>query len=205
MGQLTDYVKANFTPAEGIDISEVEKLETELDPLSGLSTVDQALDFMGRNDLFNRALKKHETTSIEKHDDKFMKDKYPEMLKSALDEKLKELNPDETPEQKRIRELEDKISAADKRDALNALKIELQSKAKEIGYTGNIDLFISQGDKAIETMEAYHEANTAWREKEKETMQKEVYKGNPPPKGGEDVPSDFNLDSEMNKLSFLNQ
>lgn len=192
MGQLTDYVKENFTPAEGITIEEVEKLEKDLDPLSGLTTPDQALDFMGRNPLFEKALKKHETTSIEKHDAKFMKDKYPGLLKDAVDARVKELNPEETPEQKRIRELEDKITASDTRETSNALKIELAAKAKEIGYTGEIDLFMHLGDKAIETMEAYHTKNTEYLAAEKEKIQKELYGGNPPPPGRPpEVPKDI--------------
>jgi len=192
MGQLTDYVKENFTPAEGITIEEVEKLEKDLDPLSGLTTPDQALDFMGRNPLFEKALKKHETQAIEKHDEKFMKDKYPGLLKDAVDLRVKELNPEETPEQKRIRELEDKISASDNREASNTLKIELQKKAKEIGYTGDIDLFMTLGDKAIETMEAYHTKNTEYLAAEKEKIQKELYGNNPPPPGTPpEVPKDI--------------
>ena len=181
MGQIADYVKENFTPADGITLEEVEKLESELDPLKGLTTPDQALDFMGRNPLFEKALKKHETTSIEKHDEKFMKDKYPGLLKDAVDLRIKELNPDETPQDKRIRELEDNATARDKVDAAKDLKIELAAKAKEISYTGDIDLFMHLGDKALETMEAYHKKNTDYLEAEKEKIQKELYGGNTPP------------------------
>ncbi len=192
MGQIADYVKENFTPAEGIDLSEVEKLETELDPLSGLSTTDQALDFMGRNPLFEKALKKHETQAIEKHDTKFMTDKYPGMLKDAVDLKIKELNPEETPQDKRIRELEDNAAARDKSDTEKDLRIELQKKAKEIGYTRNIELFMHLGDKAIETMEAYHTKNTDYLEAEKEKIQKELYGDNTPPKKHEtELPKDI--------------
>lgn len=192
MGQIADYVKANFTPADGITLDEVEKLEKELDPLSGLKTTDQFLDFMGRNEGFKNALKKHETQAIEKHDEKFKTDKLPGLLKDAVDLKMKELNPDETPEQKRIRELEDKISASDNRETSNALKIELQDKAKEIGYTGDIELFTHLGDKAVETMEAYHTKNTEYLEAEKTKIQKELYGDNPPPiKGTPPVPKDI--------------
>ena len=192
MGQIADYVKENFTPAEGIDLSEVEKLEKDLDPLSGISTVDQALDFMGRNPLFEKGLKKHETQAIEKHDDKFNKEKLPGLLKDERDKAIKEANPEETPEQKRIRELEDKISASDKRDTNNALKIELAAKAKEIGYTGDIDLFMHLGDKALGTMEAYHTKNTEYLEAEKTKIQKELYGDNAPPKKQEkETPKDI--------------
>ena len=196
MGQIADYVKENFTPVDGIDLSEVEKLESELDPLKGLTTPDQALDFMGRNPLFEKALKKHETTSIEKHDEKFMKDNYPGLLKDAVDARIKELNPDETPQDKRIRELEDNATARDKIDATKDLKIELAAKAKEISYTGDIDLFMQLGDKALETMEAYHKKNTDYLEAEKTKIQKELYGDNVPPKHTPpEVPKD--IDEEI--------
>ncbi len=192
MGQIADYVKENFTPAEGIDLSEVEKLETELDPLSGLTTPDQALDFMGRNPLFEKALKKHETQAIEKHDDKFNKEKLPGILKDEREKAIKEANPEETPEQKRIRELEDNAAVRDKSDAAKDLKIELAAKAKEIGYTGDIDLFMHLGDKALQTMEAYHTKNTEYLEGEKEKIQKELYGDNiPPKKHKEETPKDI--------------
>jgi hypothetical protein len=192
MGQITDFVKANFTPAEGIELSEVEKLERELDPLSGLTTIDHALDFMGRNDLFSRALKKHETTAIEKHDEKFTTTKLPEILKAEREKIVKELNPEETPEQKRIRELEDREKQRDKSDAEKDLRIELQKKAKEIGYTRSIDLYMHLGDKAIETMVAEHTQNTEYLTAELDKLKKELYGNNPPPKNSEkEVPKDI--------------
>ncbi len=192
MGQIADYVKENFTPADGIDMSEVEKLEKDLDPLSGITTPDQALDFMGRNPLFEKGLKKHETQAIEKHDEKYAKEKLPGLLKEEREKAIKEANPKETPEQKRIRELEDNATARDKIDAAKDLKIELGAKAKEIGYTRDIDMFMHLGDKAIETMEAYHLKNTEYLTAEKEKMQKEIYGDNPPPKGGTPpVPKDI--------------
>jgi len=191
MGQIADYVKANFTAAEGIDISEVEKLEVELDPLSGLKTTDQFLDFMGRNEGFKNALKKHETQAIEKHDEKFKTDKLPSLLKEEREKAIKEANPEETAEQKRIRELEDNAKARDKSDAEKDLKIALAAKAKEIGYTENIELFMHLGDKAIETMEAFHATNTKYLDGEKEKILKELYKGKPPNKSEIETPKDI--------------
>lgn len=192
MGQIADYVKANFTPAEGIDISEVEKLETDLNPLSRLKTTDQFLDFMGRNEGFEKALKKHETQAIEKHDEKFKTDKLPGLLKDEREKAIKEANPEETPEQKRIRELEDNAKARDKSDAEKDLKIALAAKAKEIGYTRDIDMFMHLGDKAVETMEAYHETNTKYLADEKEIMLKKLYGDNHKPEISEiEVPKDI--------------
>jgi len=192
MGQIADYVKENFTPAEGIDLSEVEKLEKDLDPLSGITTPDQALDFMGRNPLFEKGLKKHETQAIEKHDSKFKTDKLPGLLKEEREKAIKEANPEETPEQKRIRELEDNAKARDKSDAEKDLKIALAAKAKEIGYTRDIDMFMHLGDKAVETMEAYHLKNTEYLKEEKEKIQKELYGNNTPPNKSEiETPKDI--------------
>ena len=190
MGQITDFVKANFTPAEGIDVAEVEKLEEGLDPLKNLTDVDKALDFINRNDILSRALSKDRTQSIEKHDNKFMTEKFPDLLKAEKEKILQELNPTETPEQKRIRELEEKIKAGDEASKMSALKIALQEKAAEIGYTGDLELFMSQGDKAIETLESFHAKNTEYLTAEKEKLQKELY-GKGAPKRSAEVPKDI--------------
>ena len=192
MGQITDWIKKNSTLAEGADIKEAEKLEDELNPLKNLSTTDQYLDFMNRNEGFKNALKKHETQAIEKHDAKFKTDKLPGLLKEHGDKIKAEINPTDTPEQKEIKELKQWKVDSEARDKSKDLKLELVAKAKELGYTGDIDLFMSKGDTAIETMESYHEKNTKYLEVEREKIQKEVYKGNPPPNRGEpEVPKDI--------------
>jgi len=200
MGQITDFVKANFTPAEGIDITEVEKLEKDLNPLKNITDVEGAIDFMQRNEILSKGLKKYNTTSIEMHDDKFMKEKYPELLKADREKYIKELNPEETPEQKKIRELSEKIEQAEFKEKQNMLKLALQDKAKEIGYPGDIGLFLSQGDKALETLEAYHTKNTEYLAAEREKILKELYKGNPP-KQGDPAGSNFKKRVEFDQLT----
>ena len=192
MGQIADYVKDNFTPAEGITISEVEKLEKDLNPLSGLSTTDQFLDFMGRNEGFKNALKKHETQAIEKHDTKFKTDKLPGLLKEHGDKIRLEANPKETDDQKEIRELKEWKLDSERSGKEKDLRIELKDKAKEVGYTGDIELFMHLDDKAIETMTAFHETNTKYLEAEKEKLVKEVYGKNTPPNKSEiETPKDI--------------
>ena len=192
MGQIIDWFKKNSTLAEGADIKEAEKLEDELNPLKNLSTTDQYLDFMNRNEGFKNALKKHETQAIEKHDAKFRTDKLPGLLKDHGDKIRLEINPKETDDQKEIRELKQWKLDSEKTGKEKDLKIELKDKAKEIGYTGDIELFMSKGDTAIETMTAYHEKNTKYLAGEREKIQKEIYKGNTPPNKGEpEIPKDI--------------
>lgn len=192
MGQIADYVKENFTPAEGIDLSEIEKLEKDLDPLSGITTPDQALDFMGRNPLFEKGLKKHETQAIEKHDSKFKTDKLPGLLKEHGDKVRAEINPKETDDQKATRELREEVKGLKDEKTTDKLRTDLLEKKAELKYDGDIEIFMHLGDKAVEVMEAYHLKNTEYLKAEKEKIQKELYKGNPPPNISEtETPKDI--------------
>lgn len=198
MGQIADLIKANATFKEGFDIAEVEKLENDLNPLSNLTDVDKALDFIGRNDYLSRANTKAITQAIEKHDKKFNDEKFPELIKAERDKLMKELNPEETPEQKKIRELSDKIAEAERKEKASVLKSELMAKAKELGYPHGIDIFMGLGDTALETLEAFHVSNQAYLDKQIEDVKKGLYKGNQTPtKGKPEVPPD--IDEQINK------
>ncbi|MEA3370799.1 MAG: hypothetical protein U9Q40_05610 [Campylobacterota bacterium] len=203
---IAEWIKANTTLKEGVDIKEVDGLIADLDPLKNLETIDQALSFMDRNDLFKRALKKNETQAIEKHDKKFMETKFPELMKEEREKIVKELNPEETAQDKEIRELKQwKLDTenANKKRILEAENLAaLKDKAKEIGYDGDIERYSRlSGENAIEYMLADHKVNTEYKEK----LKKEVYGDNKPPSKSEEENTDYDLDSEMGKLSFLNQ
>ncbi|MCK4820993.1 hypothetical protein KA005_34830, partial [bacterium] len=147
----------------------------------------QFLDFMGRNEGFKNALKKHETQAIEKHDAKFTTDKLPGLLKEHGDKIRLEVNPKETDDQKANREMREEIQGLKNEKISDKLKADLLGKKAEIGYTGDIELFMHLGDKALETMEAYHSKNTEYLTGEREKIQKELYGNNKIPEASEKV------------------
>lgn len=67
---------------------------------------------------------------------KFEKEKLPNLLNAAKDEVRKELNPEETPEQAKIRELEDRLN----KEQLQRTRAELKSKVVELATGEEIGL-----------------------------------------------------------------
>lgn len=104
-----------------------------LNPLDGLSK-DRALDFMRNTDVLRSALDAEVSRAVEANRRKFDEEKLPELRKSMRDDILKEINPTETPEQKRLRELEDQLKERDNRERLYQVKEKLRAKAKELGF-----------------------------------------------------------------------
>lgn len=201
-----EWLEKNAVLNDKADIKEFETLVSDLDPLANIKTKEDALNFIDRNNLFKSGLDSAISKAVASHDEKFTADKLPDLLKAEREKAIKEANPEETPEQKRIRELEEIVKASGNKDKLNELKDSLRAKAKEIGYEGNIERYSRlSGEQAIDLLVSDHEAESKRFADYKETLQKEVYKGNPPPVKGEEENTDFNLDSEMGKLSFLNQ
>lgn len=127
---LLEWIKKNAV--EGADITEAEGLIKDLDPLKNIQTKDEALAFMERNQVFKSALDAETSRRADKAVDKFKEKNLPEIIKEREEAVRKEVNPEETPEQKRIRELEEKLANSDKEKQQNALKAELRQKAKEI-------------------------------------------------------------------------
>jgi len=85
--------------------------------------------------------------------EKYETEKLPDIKKTYREEVIKEINPTETEEQARIRELEEKILLSEKNEAMNATKAALRSKAKEIGFdVSRADRYAAYGENAESIM-----------------------------------------------------
>jgi hypothetical protein len=88
------------------------------------------------------------------------------LLKSREEEIRAEINPKETPEQKKVRELTDKITAMESKEKLSMLQSELSLKAKELGFdTIKAKDYAIYGDRAMDRLEA----DAEWFKSELET------------------------------------
>lgn len=105
-----------------------------MNPFNGVQELDSAVDVMKGNDQLNRIRSKIAQDAVDSYKRKFDEEKLPELRKSMRDDILKEINPTETPEQKRLRELEDQLKERDNRERLYQVKEKLRAKAKEIGF-----------------------------------------------------------------------
>lgn len=119
-------------PEENRD--EASQVIKGLNPLGNVADADSAVDFIKSHDVLKRGYDKIAQAAVDAHKRKFEEDRLPEMRKAMRDELLKELKPEETPEQKRLRELEEQLRERDSREKLYQLKEKLRAKAKEVDF-----------------------------------------------------------------------
>jgi hypothetical protein len=105
-------------------------------------------------------------------------------LPGLIDEEMKKRHPEETPEQKRIRELELKIEAKERREQESARKETLRSKAKELGFDPDLAADFAFLDEEAATA-ALSRHSEAYKAHEKRIRNELLAKGNPPPDGGD--------------------
>jgi len=149
---IIEWIKANVK--EGANVAEAEELVKDLDPLKNITTAESALAFIDRNSVFKSALDAETSRRVLKHDEKFQAEKLPEILKAERGKLEKELNPDLTPEQKRIAELEEWQQDQLLTTGENQLKESLRAKAKEIGYDPlRAETLYIYGDNALKMLE----------------------------------------------------
>jgi len=132
---LLEWIKANSK--DGVTFGDAEKMIKDLEdlnPMNSVKTQDEALAFMERNQIFRSALDSETSRRIDKHDEKFKSDKLPGLLKEERTKIEKEINPDISPEQKRIAELEGREKERDNKDVVTARKEALRLKAAELKY-----------------------------------------------------------------------
>lgn len=101
-------------------------------------------------------------------------------LQSLIDEAVKAANPDETPEQKRIRELEEKVANNEKEATRNALKAKALEYANEKGVPAKfVERFLSETEedttKALDEFKADLDAFA--QSKVEETLKKNSRNG----------------------------
>ena len=158
MDKLTDWVKANAK--DGANLAEFEGMIKDK-VLPDMPDKDAAIKFARSHPMLNSALDSSILAAVQSHDSKFQAEKLPQLEKDLRERLMQELNPKETPEQKKIRELSEALDGMKRKDAEAALKDVLRSKAKEIGYDLSMaDRFAVYGEKAAEMMQADHDLIT---------------------------------------------
>ena len=187
MSKLLDWIKANSK--EGANIAEAEEL-VQKGTFDGITTKEQAIDFIGKNAAFKSAADSLISTAVSNHDEKFKAEKLPALIEEEKKKIQKELNPDETPEQKRIRELEEGIKARDQKDAIADRKSLLRTKAAELKADPLwAEKYYIYGDDAEKMMIAEHTDRQKSITDAVEAAKKDIYGNNQPPTGPE-IPED---------------
>jgi len=182
MDKLIEWIKANVK--DGADLNEVQQL------VAGVTEVtpERAAE-LARDKEVRRIIDAEISRAVERHDEKFREEKLPKMLDEERSKIRAELNPEETPEQKRIRELEEWKANAEREREYIARKDALRKKAGELGISelglspDDFEPFAQLGDQAESMLASFVErTKDAWT-KSLDQKIKERYKGATPSAG----------------------
>lgn len=183
---LTEWIKANVK--DGVDVTEAEKLVADLNPLKDVKTADDALAFIKRNEVLVKALDAETARRVESHDKKYQEEKLPGLLEAEREKIRKELAPEETEEQKRIRALEEENKKMRDDQAKGQRKAKLRELAKESGFDPDLaEDFAVYGDDAEKYIEKHKKAAERRLEEQlSEELKKRGAAGHP--RGGDVTP-----------------
>jgi len=181
------------------DITGIEKMIGDLDPLKNLKTKEDALAFIERNQVFKQALDFETTKRVDNALNKFQTEKLPTILEERLAEAQ---SPKETPEQKALRDMQAKLKAMEEKEAFLQRKDTFRAKAKELELDEDIaERLANYGDQALETLEFLGDKIKG---KVSSSVEAEIKNrlGGQAPKKAEDS-GDFDINKEMSKFSYL--
>lgn len=148
---ILEWAKANSK--DGANYAELEELIEQENPLNKVKTISDAEVLMRENALLTSAFDSRVLKAVKNHDERFMADKLPGILKDEREKIRLELNPKETEDQKRLRELGDELAEQKRLRASDALKADLRRKASELKIPEDMaDSFVVYGDNAVERL-----------------------------------------------------
>lgn len=179
--ELVAWAKANAK--DGVNVAEFEELVSKAAPPDDAK---QATEYIRAIPSLRSAFDAALNREFDRATEKYEKEKLPEKEKALRESIRKELNPDETPEQKQIRELREKLEAKERAEAITARQNALRAKAKDFGLDPEIAADYAQyGDEAENVLKRHAE----WHKKELDAIKADTARtafGNKTPTGGGD-------------------
>ena len=183
---------------ENKDADDVKKYVSGINPL----TEDRVKSFLTEDrkgkKLFGSMSDERVNTAVQSYEEKFKTEKLP----ALIEEKYKKEHPDESKEQKTIRELSAKVDAQDKKllsKEMKEIAIEVMTDL-ELPFTKHSDLFVSDNkENMIKKIEAFNDTFTAEVEKVVASKLGENGRDSHKEKKGEDDPKIKKLRAEYDK------
>ena len=184
---VAEFIDQAIKPSEGyVNLNEIKSPEN----VEKLLKENKAL-----NAQFQSLLSKKNAD----YDRRFQEEKLPEIIETERKKIETEVNPEETPEQKRIKKLEQDLAERDAKQKENQLKDELRVYAKDKGVDPDMASNLSSmgKDSAIAQIDTWRD----FIEKEKQAVI-EKYKGvgNTPPTNNQVA-----TNGPMSKVDYLKQ
>jgi len=181
---IKEWVKANAK--DGSNFAQFDELLAEYEVPND---IEEARAFVYKNKKLMSVFDDEVRVKIEAHDKKFAENNLPKILKEEREKIVKELNPEETPLEKRVREQDERIKAFENEKADGIRKASLRAKAQEIGFDPLLaEDFSVYGDDAVAKMARVKEYidNASMSKVEAETKKRF---GNTAPVGGNRQPA----------------
>lgn len=195
--QLTEWVKANAR--EGANVAEFEEMTSKL---SLPKTKEEAWNFITKNQTFKSAVDAEVSRATLAHDEKFKATKLPDIEKQLRDQIAKELNPEETPQDKKIRELSEKLEAKERSEKMATIKSLLMKKASEKGFDPELAAELAIfGDDAEAKLEYFYEKYNSAVNKRVDEETKKRFGSNQPPISGRNPAQKTMAMGDFNRLS----
>jgi len=137
-----ELTKALETISANLEAPEVKEFTSKFNPLAGV-TKDNVGEFVEKNDIFKSYRDSFHTKGLETWK--------ANNLKKLVDEEIAKVNPQETPEQKKIRELEQRLNEEAAARKKETLKNQAIKKLTEKGLPADLtDYLIGQDEEATD-------------------------------------------------------
>lgn len=176
-------VLSKLDPAIRPEIEEAVKAEVAAgNPLAGIDNADKAADFMGKNPFFKSAYDAGISRAVASHDERFQKEKVPELVKAEL----KKLNPEKDPIRAELEALKaerEQERAQLKREKLTAYAVKLA--ADEGIPLDEIERFIGDDEDVTQSqVKAFAKTLKKWADERTDRVLKERLGNNGKPGSG---------------------
>lgn len=188
MSAILDWIKTNAR--EGANLAEVEELLAG-NTIDGIDSKEKATKLLYEQKLLKAAFDSEISKKIQNHDDRFREEKLPSLLEQERERLRAELNPEETPEQKELREMRSEMNKIKAERDMATLKDKLRDRAKELNYDPERAAklaIIGDYDQATSMMQDQAEYLQSALDAERTKLVNERLGGNPPA-GGESLNS----------------
>lgn len=198
MSKLLEWIESNIK--DGVDIAEVKPLVQEI--TVNIENREDAAAFIEKNTFVKAELDSKISKSVDNALERFKESKLPGLLDDEREKIRKELDPDETPEQKEIRELREQLQKNESERAIDKRKADLRKKANELKYDPDRaeGLFI-YGEDAEKVLEKEVEYFQSQLKSGIEQVIKEKYGDTPPPTKGQKTDGKFMKRPDFERLS----
>lgn len=175
------------------DLNVVSEILNDLNPLKNVKTKEDALNFIDRNEVFKQALKSQVDRRFDIGLQTWKENHLPSLINDEREKIIKELNPEETEDQKRLRAAEQKLKEFESKEKRVELENKLMGKAKEIGFDPVFARSFSMfGDEAESKLNSFNEYVQNYSKSKMNEQLKGVYSNQTPTAGGNAPTQDIN-------------